>query len=605
MELAGRSMHHVKVAALLLLAWAMILCSAVSGKNACQLGWFGSRCQLKCRCQSNKCDSQGLCLGDSKCEGGWFGPACQYVDIAYGKTPYPNVTDADDNTCINDSSVKLLTVDFGGMYPVNWVRMSVSEPGSLDKLRFRLEIGYTYTRCSRLLVYTTNNRQKDILCLFNYTVTGLQIGGLGISYLCSLHVSGGRNVALKQNAQMLGFYHEQSAYTGFINKSFPAELAVDGDTSQDFYKGSSCARSIYSSKPRWSVTLSTPAIVNRFVIYSQNVDLFKLTFFDIVCYGKDGARVFNYTDHTPFGEYVYSIMHASSALIQSLTLYGESQSNVIVLCELEIYGDFQCDKGHYGLECEKRCHCLNTEDCLLSTGECEVGCDSGFLGDDCQTPCPPGLYGYHCEEECSQFCVDDRSENTTCDHVSGTCLSGCQLGYMPPTCAAECDKGTYGPNCKLTCSPACRAPPTGQIKLCNHCDGACYFGCDIGFYGSTCSALCPHNYYGAACKQSCSTGCFHSNDSRQSSCHHVTGVCLYGCRDGYNGSLCEQRLLEQTTAPQSQSSLSKIFVYVVLTATVAAVTCACVALCMKKKRPLLHVEKRSSASEGSESAGIE
>lgn len=80
----------------------------------------------------------------------------------------------------------------------------------------------------------------------------------------------GRNVALKQQTEMISFYHEESAITGFKNISFTADLVVDGNTSQDFYEGRSCARTNNAFKPFWRVTLSRPALVNRFVIYNRD-----------------------------------------------------------------------------------------------------------------------------------------------------------------------------------------------------------------------------------------------------------------------------------------------------------------------------------------------
>lgn len=49
--------------------------------------------------------------------------------------------------------------------------------------------------------------------------------------------------------------------------------------------------------------------------------------------------------------------------------------------------------------------------------------------------CSYGFFGTQCKELCSGHCM----QNESCDHVSGTCIRGCQDGYM----------GEYCKNCKM------------------------------------------------------------------------------------------------------------------------------------------------------------
>lgn len=46
------------------------------------------------------------------------------------------------------------------------------------------------------------------------------------------------------------------------------------------------------------------------------------------------------------------------------------------------------------------------------------------------TVCPHGIYGINCEDKCSMNCgVPER-----CDRVTGECEKGCQVGWIGSTC---------------------------------------------------------------------------------------------------------------------------------------------------------------------------
>lgn len=45
----------------------------------------------------------------------------------------------------------------------------------------------------------------------------------------------------------------------------------------------------------------------------------------------------------------------------------------------------ECHPGTYGPNCAHKCsgHCLNNSTCNRTTGNCDMGCDSGYTGDPC------------------------------------------------------------------------------------------------------------------------------------------------------------------------------------------------------------------------------
>lgn len=45
-----------------------------------------------------------------------------------------------------------------------------------------------------------------------------------------------------------------------------------------------------------------------------------------------------------------------------------------------------CDNGYYGNECNNTCgYCLDLSDCFHINGTCLNGCESGYIGDLCKS----------------------------------------------------------------------------------------------------------------------------------------------------------------------------------------------------------------------------
>eukprot|EP00105_Crassostrea_gigas_P000907 XP_011412871.1 PREDICTED: receptor-type tyrosine-protein phosphatase C-like [Crassostrea gigas] len=66
-----------------------------------------------------------------------------------------------------------------------------------------------------------------------------------------------------------------------------------------------------------------------------------------------------------------------------------------------------------------------------------------------------------CSEQCGHC-----SENV-CDHISGTCLSGCTAGYQGNLCKTHCNNTFYGINCTQKCNKRC------INENCHHGTGDC------------------------------------------------------------------------------------------------------------------------------------
>ncbi|XP_078328331.1 uncharacterized protein LOC111112065 isoform X4 [Crassostrea virginica] len=87
--------------------------------------------------------------------------------------------------------------------------------------------------------------------------------------------------------------------------------------------------------------------------------------------------------------------------------------------------------------------------------------------------------------------------------------------------------GYYGESCSLLCPQNC------QEGHCHITEGTC-LGCLPGYIGQTCDEECKNKKYGLECNQTC------GNCTNGEPCHHVNGNCLNGCDVGVFGDKCDQ-----------------------------------------------------------------
>nr|XP_034320580.1 scavenger receptor class F member 1-like [Crassostrea gigas] len=94
--------------------------------------------------------------------------------------------------------------------------------------------------------------------------------------------------------------------------------------------------------------------------------------------------------------------------------------------------DKECENGWYGENCSQQCigNCMNNSTCNHVTGLCDAGCDFGWTGSICDKECPPGHFGTECMGNCSGNCIN----NTQCDPINGECSDGCIDDYIGRRC---------------------------------------------------------------------------------------------------------------------------------------------------------------------------
>ncbi|KAK0043916.1 multiple epidermal growth factor-like domains protein 11 [Biomphalaria pfeifferi] len=490
--------------------------------SACDKGWFGSSCQYKCRCDS--CDPVGHCTGSSKCLNGWFGPSCQYQNLAIPENMEPSVNkvlvDQNDDTC--DGHLQGAVLDWKGsaFYPVTWIRLTFKDRAvsnftlsfeALQSAKVNQSPRNIYTTCSKETIVLSNSRTLDIFCESAPTVYSVRLQEAGIESLCSVYISGGRNVALRQNTWM-------SSVSSLYSKT--AASVVDGVGHNSSAATTCVSTSQEDRTPRLIVTMARPVYFSRYILVNPAPTQMRSNSLQVEAFTLKNVIIENHisaNQKPPSKMTVITPRQRDSVNRLEIT----SLNGTLWLCEVEIYGDVICPTGTYGLDCDMPCHCANaTETCFVSTGQCRSGCARGTQGEGCTQACGPGQHGVDCKEQCSQNCV-----HKICNGTTGQCLS-CVHGFTGDTCNQACAKGYYGPNCVHTCPQNC------QDMQCNAVDGHC-LTCVSGYQGVRCERACGPGQHGVDCKEQCSQNCVDNK------CNGTTGQCL-SCVDGFTGDTCNQ-----------------------------------------------------------------
>uniref|UniRef100_A0A2C9M7Q2 Fucolectin tachylectin-4 pentraxin-1 domain-containing protein n=1 Tax=Biomphalaria glabrata TaxID=6526 RepID=A0A2C9M7Q2_BIOGL len=206
---------------------------------------------------------------------------------------------------------------------------------------------------------------SDYRCEINDTITRLTVRGSSLNGLCSLYISGGRNVALKQTA-------EQTETMG----TYSASLAVDGDTNSDFQYNScthttiDSALSVYPAS--WTLILDNPRVVNRITIFNR-VDCCteRLETFSLLLLDSDNNSIWTYDN--PEASVVYRLNTLQQKPVKTVRILATKNDTtfhfpILTLCEVLVFGD--CELGTWGLECTSPCPIECRGLCQQETGKC-------------------------------------------------------------------------------------------------------------------------------------------------------------------------------------------------------------------------------------------
>ncbi|KAH9494723.1 hypothetical protein Btru_017725 [Bulinus truncatus] len=323
----------------------VLICQAV-----CPPGWFGSKCQYLCHCDTIVgCDVSGE--RSTKCDSGWFGLACQYQDLTSinGTSITTNLpststvwlTDRNATTCNDAQGLLSVTVSWDTAYPITWFRVQVNDEYMNNGFRFTLTtVSYQTLSCNNSQISIVNARTVDYKCQVYETVQQLTVTGSAVKDLCSLYINGGRNFALKQKTDQTGIYYESGL-------SYPSTLAVDGNTNSHLYKGS-CSHttdnvSLSTYPASWTLTFDSPKMVNRFVLVNRaDCCSARLQHFLLETYDLSDNKVRNYQDSTNIS-LIYTVTTLIQKAISKIRVLATVKETIdivffVTLCEVFLYG---------------------------------------------------------------------------------------------------------------------------------------------------------------------------------------------------------------------------------------------------------------------------
>ncbi|RUS73293.1 hypothetical protein EGW08_018942, partial [Elysia chlorotica] len=339
----------------------------------------------------------------------------------------------DDSTC-NDGTTDTVYVKLDTPIPLTWARLVFSGEAYKDRIQFYFTPGYTTQpiECSVLRTANVDATTVDFSCPTPDTAKKVVLVGQGVRKLCSLYISGGRNVALKQRA-------EQSPKFESWSEDWGASNAVDGRTDDPNKAGHTCTHTDHKgSHGWWELEFSRPVDISSFLIYNrfdccqERLEKFKLT----VKPGSSTDTPYIYTEPGD-RKLTYEVVPYPPIRfpVRELRFDVDNQgTNVILtLCEVFVFGESHCQPGRFGLQCERTCNCADkTEACFVHSGGCPSGCAANYTGQDCyELDCPDGTYGDRCKERCSDTCA---GTSNPCRQSDGACTQGCDPGYTGTQC---------------------------------------------------------------------------------------------------------------------------------------------------------------------------
>ncbi|KAH9492062.1 hypothetical protein Btru_026711 [Bulinus truncatus] len=282
--------------------------------------WFGPHCQYRCNCKDTKCRQDGEC-GDTTCRLGWFGNKCQYLNLLTESTTDPSksklrwLLDDIDNTC-NDGNTKTLAIELKRENPFTWLRLVLNDTANLSKMNISFAVSNkTTVPCMNQRIYL-RNKTADVQCEQNFLFRYISITGDVVLNLCSLYVSGGRNVALMENTTQSSTYNAGGTPLDLTQSS----NAVDGKTDGVILSGS-CTHSKNEPAPHWNITFSHSWMVSRFVIFNRkDAHIERLKRFILQTYDNENQLIDKYQDNQPNNQDYYQVINSINTPINRVQI---------------------------------------------------------------------------------------------------------------------------------------------------------------------------------------------------------------------------------------------------------------------------------------------
>ncbi|XP_055873466.1 uncharacterized protein LOC106055992 [Biomphalaria glabrata] len=384
--------------------------NSVLTENGCLPGWYGTFCDVLCRCENNECLTSGDCKENVRCLPGFFGQQCQYKDLVMTSTvsqeemKFRSATKCQQNFTASSP----LIIRFPDLTRISWIKIEAVSKDSLKGLQVMYESTSKLCYAGRCL------ERRDILLGTDTLIISCNIPGyicqINISFSelnnsrqwCAVYVGAGRNLALGKNVSMSSNSKDKN---GVISRG---SLSVDGDTDSAEKKCSTT--DIKDKKPVWRVTFPSPVVVFEVVI--QFRASFNETFIVQLLDCKDQV-ISTFSGITePRVSFIHRTRHGQYT--QSVEITLNNSNSALSICEFEAYGD--CAPPVYGPDCTDICSISCLDQMCTYEGYCYH--------------CANGTGGPYCFDGCLEWCVEyEEATNATTSTTKVTYAPHRQTGF--------------------------------------------------------------------------------------------------------------------------------------------------------------------------------
>ncbi|KAH9495573.1 hypothetical protein Btru_013637 [Bulinus truncatus] len=322
-------------------ALVIFFCSNSVTAQSCTGYWTGPSCKYKCTCKAPVCHSNGTCKSGG-CQNLFFGSFCQYYDIkAFGESQDYTLLDSDEETCLRPGTTSVEVLKKNG--PLRFFRVVANNILGIKAFTFAAyhvpSLSNTNNRtpvnCSENRFYTVrtdNMFVRDFYCCVKEEVVNMiTFTGEGVQYFCDVHISGGRNLGLRQSINS----------TTVLNTTVKPENVLDGGA-PDKIELSTCYISgnpITNKKQAVTVTLKDPVLISYFRVFNYpDINLFhKFKNFVIETFSDKNELVATFTDINVNPIMIYVPSHRQpDSLVKYVRL--SIPGPTLHFCEIEIFG---------------------------------------------------------------------------------------------------------------------------------------------------------------------------------------------------------------------------------------------------------------------------
>ncbi|KAK0065009.1 multiple epidermal growth factor-like domains protein 11, partial [Biomphalaria pfeifferi] len=385
-------------------------------------------CKYKCLCNGS-CSNDGNCER-SFCSKGWFGIACQYSDVASDAIIQPKgaetlLANSSRQDCGQRSGPQYVLLTWSEPLPFTWLRIKIVSQTFFTNISLKLND----VLCQKTKIYSVDDTTLDIACDTNISMTALKLEGDIIENICTLFVSGGRNLAIFQNS---------SESSTFGSPYYGPQFAVDGIINPSCLNGGCSHTNETDRSPKWTVDFGQQYNINKCVLYNRihrernRTDNFILEMLD-----NKNIIKFHYKNTEPT-KLIYTVLVKNdgyfAARVRQNDTFPPQEVTYLCLNEFEAYGE--CPLGFWGIRCTEKCQSPCSSSCHAEHGKCNTKCIGYKDPPECSDVCDSKYYGQNCSNICSTSCVDQ-----ACDRYDGHCL--------------HCNKTMYGRQCLEKCSSRC------------------------------------------------------------------------------------------------------------------------------------------------------